>query len=86
MMIQENQIDMFLSDLLKGLFAGASLNDGMAIRGQRRSQNATDLGFVVDHKNHGGVHDDTCRSECTGSVKENTDPRPSWLVTLIVPP
>src|SRR5208337_662242 len=84
--VKKDQIGFQLAGKLDAFLAGGSLGNLVTPEGKRGTQDSPDLRLVVNHENAGGSHRTSPRRTATGSVNEKTEPWPSWLVTLMVPP
>src|ERR1700676_1721030 len=83
--VQQHQIRLCLARNLDAFFPILRLDNHVPLARERRPQHPPDLRFVIDHQNRRRIHARSSASRLTGSVNENTDPCPIWLVTLIVP-
>src|SRR5260370_39186127 len=70
---------------LRRPLAGPGLGDHVTVRSQRGAHRPPDLRLVVNDQNICRGQRSSLPPRSTGSVNENTEPWPSWLVTLIVP-
>ena len=85
--VENDQVGVLGTDKTERLFSRFGFDDGITVRGKSGAHHPADLGLVVDDENGLVRHQSPERTlRSMGTVKENTDPWPRWLVRVMVPP